>query len=1409
AADGRCRSFAAQASGTVWAEGVGLLLVERLSRARTHGHPVLAVLRGSAINQDGASNGLTAPSGTAQRLLLHEALQTAGLSPADVDAVEGHGTGTPLGDPVELSALADVYGSTPRTQPVWLGSLKSNLGHAQAAAGVAGVIKMILALQHERVPATLHAQEPSPAVDWDAGTLTLVTEPVPWPASPQHVRRAGISSFGISGTNAHVIIEEPPTAPAPTPGPAVMPLLLSARTATGLRDQARRLHQHLTTSDTDLDDIAHTLATGRDHFTHRATILRDGNEHATLTALARGTGDATVLTGVAEDQPRIVYACAFPANGPAEAVASPVFDAERRRMSDAFAAHPDVPPATVESFALLVAAAAFWRASGVESDAVVGIGAAEPAAAYLAGVLTLDDAVRLTATAGSVSPVTVSAPAVDYYSTAAGTELRAGDFTPEHWRRAFTRTGGALAAPLAGAGHLVLDLGGGAPGADAVALRSGAGRALAQAYVRGATVTTGALATNRPAVVLPTYPFDRRRYWMTAPARSGAGDPFGATTMALASGGLAVTAALSHRDVPWLAEHVVAGRAVVPGTALLELALSAGRAAGTPVVADMVVEAPVTVSPDEEAELQLAVEPGDGIGRRPFVLYSRPAPAGPDDPWTRHAAGTFAPEPADATAPASAARPLTAVPLPVDDLYGELAATGYEYGPTFRGVRAAWTGDGDTYLELTLPDGVGVSGYGTHPALLDAALHLTVRDLAAADGATWVPFAWTGVRQFPRRPGDSRTQVRVRVVPAGAGVIGLSITDTDGNAVAEVDRLELRPLPADVTHDALFTVAWRTAEFGSAQPAEPSGWAVIPMESGNLDEVAAVPPAALVMLCPPAPEPFVPGAVHDLLHETLTVLQAWLTDERFTATRLVVATRHAVAVGDVPPDPAHAALWGLVRSAQTEEPGRIVLVDRDHADLTDDILATILGGDEPEVAVRDGVLSVPRLVRAVTRPGAGAGLDPDGTVLVTGGTGALAAEVVVHLVTAYRVRNLLLLSRRGPQAPHAARLQAELAALGAHAEVVACDVADRDALAAVIDGIPADRPLTAVLHLAGTVADATLGTLGAQQLASVLPAKVDAAWHLHELTRDRPLGAFLMFSSASATLGFAGQGAYAAGNAFLEALAIRRTRAGLPAQALGWGAWESSEGMAGRMAERDRHRLVRDGLRLIGTGEGPLLLDRAVTVPAAVVLPAPLDMAAVRAQARPRPLFRALLPARASGAASDTTGWQRIAGMPAAERTNAIRDLVLAVVAEVLGYQDGSGFGAGSAFRDLGFDSLMLVELRSRLAAATGLSLPSSMLFDYPTPAAVAEFLDAGESPEDHAPLPLPDPELPATDDDPIVVVSMGCRLPGGVSTPEDLWDVVAAGRDVITDFPQDRGWDPGLVDPVPGVPGRTYVGQG
>ncbi|WP_461025361.1 SDR family NAD(P)-dependent oxidoreductase, partial [Streptomyces heilongjiangensis] len=1065
-----------------------------------------------------------------------------------------------------------------------------------------------------------------------------------------------------------------------------------------------------------------------------------------------------------------------------------------------------------------------------------------------------------------------------------------------------------------------------------------------------------------------------------------------------------------------------------------------------------------------------------------------------------------------------------------------------------------WRRGGEVFAEVALPEGVGGGGFGVHPALLDAALHGVMFTRVFGGGRARLPFAWSGVSLLA----TGADALRVRLTVLSEDAVAVEVADASGGLVASVESLTLRDAPV-----ALAAVG----RGGRAEHLYHADWITVPVPAATgtagplrtvrlTDELPDGPdrPGADILLTVDLPDGGTAEAVtHDLTRRVLARIQEWLAREEFGDSRLVLVTEGAVPLDETPVAPALAAVWGLVRAARAEAPDRFALLDLDGTDASWAAVPAALASAEPELAVRDGAVSVPRLTRVPTggalpvpagetdwrldvvekgtleglalRPvpreelaagqirvgvraagvnfrdvlnalgmypgdardfgleGAGvvtevgpgvtglavgdrvmglfsssfgptavadarrvapvptgwtfaqaasvpvvfltayyaltdlgglragerilvhaaaggvgmaavqlarhlgaevfgtassgkwdtlrglglddrhiassrdtefeaaflaatggrgvdvvldslagefvdaslrllprggrflemgktdvrdpevvaagyagvvyqafdlmdvaperigemlsdlvalfesgvltplpvtcwdvrrapeafrylsqarhvgkvvltvpAPLDRDGTVLITGGTGGLGALVARHLVTERGVRRLLLVSRRGLDAPGAAELVSELRDLGAsEVEVAALDVADREQLAGLLT---ADCAVTAVVHTAGILDDGVVSSLTPERLARVLRPKVDAVERLDELTRHLDLSAFVVFSSVTGTVGGAGQANYSAANAYLDAFAGRRRAAGLPAVSLGWGPWAPGAGMTADLSEADLRRMERGGMLPLAPEQGLELLDAVLdqggVLPRPAVLPVRLDLAALRRRtpddvpALLRSLVRAGGRGKAeAGAGADRSGLkERLLALPAADRDRFLRDFVSAQAAAVLGHGGTRRIGAEQTFKDVGFDSLTSVELRNRLNAATGMRLPSTLVFDYPTPADVSRYVldalvpeadvQAGETP---AQGETPDAQLPAlmdTTDDPVVIVGMACRFPGGVSSPEDLWRLVSEGGDAIGGFPTDRGWDlDGLYDPEPGTPGRVYVRDG
>ncbi|MCQ9184188.1 SDR family NAD(P)-dependent oxidoreductase [Streptomyces sp. IBSBF 2953] len=1384
ASDGRCKAFAATADGFGSSEGVGMLLLERLSDAQRLGHRVLAVVRGSAVNQDGASNGLTAPNGPSQERVIRQALANARLAPDQVDVIEAHGTGTALGDPIEAQALLATYGQgRDPERPALLGSVKSNIGHTQAAAGVVGVIKTVMALRSGIAPRTLHVDRPTEAVDWTTGAVEVLTHATPWPDTDRP-RRAAVSSFGISGTNAHVVLEQAPDLPdepdpsgsgqvpdsTQVPGTgqtpqagqvpdgadeqAVAPLapyLLSARGTDALRAQAERLADRVETGDDRLADVAYSLATSRAAWEDRAAFVADdrGSLTTALRAFAAGEPAAGVVTGAPVEGGTAVV---FPGQGSQRAGAAreayrsrPVFRAAVDEVCEAFdglldrplrevlLAAPGTPDAALVDdtgytqpvlFALEVGLYRLLESWGVTPAALAGHSIGELTAAHLAGVWSLPDAAALVAARArlmSALPPGGAMLAVQETEDAVRKTLQEHD--ADGARVGVAAVNGPRAVVISGAAGVIDDLTAHWKAQDVKVKRLGVSHAF------HSPLTEPVLEDFRRVAARLTY-----------------AEPTVPVVSAL-TGRLAAPGQLTDPE-HWV-RHV-------RETVRFADVLATLRERGVRVL--------VEAGPDGVLSA-LAADTRDDPDTVPFVTVPLLRADRPDHGALAAALGGMFVHgvPLDRAACCGGDAP-TRVDLPSYPFQRQ------RYWMT---AAPATGGDpvGDTLweaVESTGLDGLlqplGLDGAQPADRVLPALAALRRRrQAAAALDSRCLRARWQPVR-------------RPAVVPGALG---------DWLAVVPHGTPDDTPVLAALRTTARLVVV----RLDERDPDRDRYARTLAQETEGTSATGVL---SLLALASESPRTRPDGPV-----ATLALIQA-LGDAGIEAP-LWCATSGAVSTGreDRLTEPAQSALWGLGRVAALECPerwGGLLDLPRELDDRTAGLLcAALRQRAEDQIAVRPSGLFARRLAPMRAQ---GAEWTPSGTVLVTGGLGGLGASVARWLAD-HGAQRLVLLGRRGMDTPGAAEL---VAGLGIPVSVAACDVADRAALQDVIAAIPESCPLTAVVHAAGTLDDGVLEALTPARFDEAWRAKALGALHLHDLTRDLDLSAFVLFGSLAGSVGAAGQANYAAANSFLDGLAEHRRGLGLPAVSLAWGPWAEAGLAAGR--EKVEARLRRGGLAPLSPEAGLHALGRLATGDHAAVIVADIDWARFGASftaVRPAPLLAGLLPSSPAAETSDTgpgdPPWRpRLAGLRGRDLAATVTELLCVEAALILGHASADALPATRTFRELGFDSLTAVELRNRLTRLTGLGLPAGLVFDHPTPGQLGSHLAdrlAGRTAAPGGPLAV---RAADSTDDAVVIVGMACRFPGGVTSPEQFWELLTEERDAVADFPPDRGWDTGAL---------------
>lgn len=1392
APDGRCKTFDAAADGYVRGEGCGIIVIKRLEDAIADGDHIRAVIRGSAVNQDGASGGLTVPNGVAQQRVITDALKRADLEPRDVGYLEAHGTGTSLGDPIEAQAAGAVLGAGRASdQPLLIGSAKTNIGHLEAAAGIAGVIKVILSLEHETLPKHCNFENPSPHIPWDRLAVEVVRETTPWTRGDRP-RIAGISSFGFAGTNAHVILEEAPTeSPVAVADPVGQPadrfsiLPLSARTPAALTQLADRYRRWLTAHpEASLADVCITAGTARAHLEHRAALVVDSRESAIelLGALAddrpapglvRGeshdtpktawlfTGQGSQYTGMAKElyatQPVFAETLDRCAAVVADVLEKPLLDVIFGDTGDESLGQTAYAQPAL--FAVEMGLVALWQSWGFEPDVVLGHSVGQYAAACVAGVLTIEDGVRLMAERGRL-----------FGSLPAGGRMVAV-FTGAERAEGVTDEFPAVSVAAYNGANTVLS----GPAADlerAVA-------ALTAAGVRCDWLDTShAFHSALLDPILDEFESYADAVNYAAPQRllidNRTGDALGWSTR------LDGAYWRRHARQPVEFAKSVQTLAALNCKVLLEIGPQ-----------------PVLTATALRAWPDAATAPRAIASLRRNVVDHRQIAEAVADAYVQGHVPDFA------AFQQTAARKVDLPTYPFEhrqywfkddrEPAGEQRAVA---GPRTDSVRLLE--DGHIAELATL-----LGGSGEDPQVMQV-----LTELAAQHNR----------QRVAQSTSDDRYEVRWDKSPNPLS--GTSSGEEFSWLLVGSPSPALQPLVDAITTrgqrhrfvDVPTSDADETALTEVLRTAAADGPALRILHVAALDSDAAPSTQTLLRI------------QHRVLSGTRRLFKAATSADLRAPIWVLTRGAQRVADADVVA-PEQTALWGFGRAAALELPhvwGGLADVP---TDATGDEWTRLLdrvtaphdtAAREDQIVLRGQAVYLPRLVRRAQQPNdKPLELRSDATYLVTGGLGAIGLEIAGYLA-ANGAGQLVLTSRRAPGDATQRRVDALVAQHGCEIRVVTADVADAHDVARLLAGIQAELPpLAGIVHAAGEIGTTPLSGLDDAEVDRVFAGKVWGAWHLAEAATDLKLDFFISTSSIASVWGGFGQTAYAAANAFLDGLATRLRARGVPAASVNFGPWS-----AGMADAESRARLEQRGVRTLSPADA---LAGLVDVVAASSAGGPAHAVVARIDwARFLPLYqqagrRAFLseverevPTEQTATPSTSTGKtqlvERLVNAPVQQRRRLLTDFLRDAVAEIT-LVDASDIREDAGFFDLGMDSLMAVEMRRRIEAGVGKEIPVTVVMDHPRLSDVADYLlgdvlGLSETPDA---APAVARSVTTRSDEPIAIVAVSCRFPGAPD-PEAFWDLLSGGVDAIREVPEDRFDIDEFYDPDPDTAGKTYT---
>ena len=1424
--DGRCKAFAADADGMVRGEGCGMVVLKRLQDAEADGDNILAVVQGSAVNQDGASSGLTVPNGPSQEDVVRRALKSSQLSPDEIDYIEAHGTGTSLGDPIEATALCNVFQD--RQRPLLLGSVKTNLGHLEAASGVAGMIKVVQSLQHQVIPPQLHCDQPSPHIQWDDHCLKLTREHTPWPESSSP-RIAGVSSFGFSGTNAHVIISE---APARTrqqrPPKSSLPetvrdchlLTLSAKTPSAFStlagSYATRLEELVTdpSASRELEEqilagICHTANSGRRHWRYRAALIG-----STTSQIQKQLADLTRSNDVAEIQAQppaltlrlddssqalnaqaqwISGLCRVPAiRQSLETCDVHIQSHHGLSLLSGLLESPDLldypPLSDAAAVAITISLGRLWSSLGASPARIISRGISDLAAGCLGGLFRLEDALDMAVLHHRPAQWQSLLSKIEFQTPQVPIELSNDTIDLRKFVTTFST--------IEKSNRRVLDFTI-RPDSLGVSAWTGLMQQLAKLYRNGVVIDWDAVGLTAgderqpKRVVLPTYPFQRERHWVQ---RRSTADAASSKNQVGSSVALATPAKTDHpllgkrislagvdeirfesqvspRSPSFITEHRVFGNPVFPAAAWLEIALAVGAEvfdSNRLELLDVHLIRPLEFSAQatDHKTLQTVLKTAKkNSTARSFEIYSLQSD---DSSWTLHATGVVAAlteqtsRVAMPTGDIELSQGTESVEQSVDQLYLRAERRGVTFGPRFRTLQSlSQNQDSICGIASLRNHSREAMDYIVHPALLDGCFHILA--CLGADEDTphsMLPTRIGRLQLFASVQDELHAHLRHDSIKAeGANRLrperltaDMPIFNADGKPVVMISGLELTEVNQSVAskrpqslNSDLYRLKWVDSELGPAiaddRKLAGERWLVLADTDIERSSVEAITTRLrnsgaccefrifdwhdretfLTMLAGES-------ATHCLLMVGNQAAASEVGDDSAdvfgSAVRCCSGLTHFVQACDaVNLKPAtwivtgpqqlasRSAAWGWFRSANLELPHwKLRYLECDDLDAL--LHELVVRDDELHVAWRDDRRQVARIEQW--------NLDPkqakkhqvahsQASYLITGGMRGLGLEVARWL-SEQGAEHLVLAGRSKPSLD-CERVLSRLRDNGTEVETVSLDVANR---AQVLDLKRnfAKWPLRGIVHCAGVVEDGILLNQSAEKISRVLAPKVAGAWHLHELSAACQLDFFLLFSSASSMLGAAGQSSYAAGNAFLDALAVHRREQGLPATSINWGPWTST----GMVARNELQRAMdAHGIRSISTNDGLQLLGDiiAFNAPAGLAV-LPGDWVSRHCQTNPS-LLRDLVNLQNTVQSDEQNGCSLtrsdLLSLTPNIRTKRVVSFLQNLAGNVLRLP-ADQVRSDEPLNTMGIDSLMSVELRNRVAEQFEINIPVVKFMD-------------------------------------------------------------------------------------------------